>query len=385
MLDSLRVCGLVFWADGKEDVLALQELLQLDGPLDAFPVVLGCEAGINITSIDADRRIGVKEAVGQEKLGGAMMKEPLSSHMKVGIVHFMAFPETMRGEGPVFETISKIVEDEFFAAIEVTWIKDEEQRWKVRSLLETSHLIVGFGGQPPLLINKLDLNSKVEAQRRQAIDQMKASVDQAYELGAGKLGFLSGKDPGEADRAEATRLLVDSIVEICRYAKDKGGLQIVLETFDIDIDKKCLIGPSVEASKVAKMVKSQCQNFGIMMDLSHLPMLGESPEPALTAVKDHLIHIHIGNCLIGNSSHPAYGDAHPRFGLKGGENDVPELAAFLRALFKVGYLGQPNGCPGNDGKQLPVVSFEVKPMAGETSEAVIAAAKRVLIEAWAVL
>ena len=41
---------------------------------------------------------------------------------------------------------------------------------------------------------------------------------------------------------------------------------------------------------------------------------------------------------------------------------------------KVGYIGE--------GKQ-NVVAFEVKPMSGESSEVVIANAKRTLMEAWA--
>ena len=35
------------------------------------------------------------------------MQDSLVKYMKVGIVHFMAYPDTMRGEGPVFETIKK--------------------------------------------------------------------------------------------------------------------------------------------------------------------------------------------------------------------------------------------------------------------------------------
>jgi len=75
--------------------------------------------------------------------------------------------------------------------------------------------------------------------------------------------------------------------------------------------------------------------------------------------------------------HPLYGDLHPRFGWPGGCNDVDELATFIRALFKVGYLA--------DGKkEKPWVGFEVKPQTDrETPEQVIAGTKRVWEEAWA--
>lgn len=52
--------------------------------------------------------------------------------MKVGLVHFMAFPATIKGEGPVLETIRKIAVDDYFSAIEITTIKDPEQRIAVK-------------------------------------------------------------------------------------------------------------------------------------------------------------------------------------------------------------------------------------------------------------
>ena len=104
-------------------------------------------------------------------------------------------------------------------------------------------------------------------------------------------------------------------------------------------------------------------------------MLHEESEAALSILKDHLVHIHVGNCVKVEGL-PGYGDLHPRFGWPGAANDVDELATFLRALFKVGYL--------KEGKSdRPWVGFEVKPQsAAETSEQVIAGTKRVWQDAW---
>jgi hypothetical protein len=33
------------------------------------------------------------------------MRDSLQSHMKVGIVHFMAFPQCGTGEGPIYDTL----------------------------------------------------------------------------------------------------------------------------------------------------------------------------------------------------------------------------------------------------------------------------------------
>lgn len=305
------------------------------------------------------------------------MVQPWTKYMKLGVIHFMLYPNAAK-EGKVLETLERIVLDEFFSVVEVTRFPDDATRDKAKQLLQAGQMTVAFGAQPVLLGNKLSLNDLDESRRRQAVDLIKECVDEAYELGAVGLAFLAGPDPGDADRDKAKGLLKESIQEICEYAASKGDLRIVLEVFDRDIEKKSLIGPSVEAGQFAAAVRKECPNFGLMHDLSHVPLLRESSLAALWAVKDQLVHVHIGNCSMRDASDPAYGDYHPRFGLPGSEVDIPALAEFLQALFTVGYLKE--GC-----KDRPIVSFEVKPLPGESSEIVLANAKRSLIEAWAML
>ena len=300
------------------------------------------------------------------------MRDSLQSYMKVGIVHFMAFPECTKGEGPIYDTLTKIVEDDFFSSVEVTWIKDPAERKRVRSLLAASQMAVGYGAQPPLLMGKLNLNSFDAGERQKAIDQVKACTDEAAEIGAKAIAVLSGPDPGEK-RDEAFRLLVDSLHQLAAYAKDKG-LRFILESFDYKYDKKCLIGPAKDALALSKAMKKDFPDFGIMVDLSHLPIQDESPKKSLgTLKKMHIAHIHIGNA-VKQQGHSLYGDLHPRFGTPGGENDVPQLVDFLKALFEIEYLGK--------GKR-PIVAFEVKPYGEETSGVIIANAKRTLLDAWA--
>jgi sugar phosphate isomerase/epimerase len=298
----------------------------------------------------------------------------LHSAMKVGIVQFMAYPEAQRADGPHYETIEKIAEDPFFGAIEITTIPDPAVRARVARLLKESHLAVGFGGQPIELGGKLDVNSLDAEKRRAAVERLKQAIDEAYELGAQRFALLSGPYPGEAQEAAAIEALIDSLHQLCTYAESKGSMGVVIETFDRTIDKKSLIGPNALAVELSKAVRRNHPTFGLMLDLSHLPLQFESSEHALTTAKDHLVHAHIGNCVVKDRSHSLYGDLHPRFGVEGGENDVPELTEYLRVLREIGYIG--------DGKQ-NVVAFEVRPHQGDTSAVVIANAKRTLIEAWA--
>jgi sugar phosphate isomerase/epimerase len=302
------------------------------------------------------------------------MSTPLHDFMKVGIIHFMAYPKCGGGEGPILETLKSLATDPFFDVIEVTQMKDSETRRQARALAEQARVELAFGAQPILLGGQLDLNSPDETARRTAIDAVKAGIDQAVELGCSAAAVLSGKV--SPDRGPAKQRLVDSLKELCAYGQPKG-VSIVLETFDqVPFGKNCLIGPTGEAVEVSEAVRKSFPSFGIMLDLSHLPLLSEPSLQALSTAGEHLVHVHIGNCAMDDPQHPAYGDNHPRFGAPGTRNDVAELAEYIRALFEVGYLK-----PG----QRKTVSFEVKPMPGEDPEAVIAGSKRTLLEAWRTL
>jgi len=310
------------------------------------------------------------------------MDKSWTAFMDVGIIHFMIYPDVIGGEGPIVETASKIAADDFFNVLEITYVNDPKTRAELKEMLDTAHMRVGFGAQPGLLLNKLNLADLSESGRRAAVAKIKEGVDQAYFFGARILALLDGPQsyPGPERAEEAKDQLVKSLGEICQYALDKATdyeLFISLENFDRAIDKRSLIGPSAEAAEVAARVKEEYSNFGLTIDLSHLPLLGESPLEALGAARDHVIHIHIGNCYMEDEAHPAYGDQHPRFGLAGSPNDVEQLVEFLRALFAIGYFEKELPTPK------PVVSFEVKPLPGEPAELVIANSKRVLKEAWA--
>lgn len=310
------------------------------------------------------------------------MNRPWNGYMQLGIVHFMLYPQVIKGEGPIVETARVIAEDDFFEVIEVGPIKDQRVWAELKGLIEGAHMSVGVGAQPGLLINKLNLAAEGETARQAAVDNVRGSIDQAYFLGARLLALLDGPGsyPGEERKAAAIDQLVRSLSELCAYAEGRGTddlLTISLENFDQSVDKRSLIGPTKDAAEVAARVKEEHTNFGLTVDLSHLPLLDETPQEALAAARDHLVHIHVGNCLMKDVNHPVYGDNHPPLGVEGGENDVQELVEFLEALFDIRYFTKelPTG--------RPVVTFEVKPLPDQDPAVVIAATKRVWREAWA--
>lgn len=301
------------------------------------------------------------------------MFESMHKYMKVGLVHFMAYPSTMNGEGPLVETVRKLAVDDYFNVIEITWIKNGETRAQVKKMLDSSHMTVAYGGQPRLLTTGLNINDLNEEGRLRAVETLKEGIDEAYEMGAVGFAFLSGKYE-EDKKEQAYEALLASTRELCRYAKSKGGLRVVHEVFDYDIDKKSLVGPAALAKRYAEDITKEFDNFGLMVDLSHIPLIKETAEEAILPIKDYIVHAHMGNCVVKEPSLPAYGDVHPRFGFPGGENDMNELVEYLRLLLQIGFLNESNP---------PIVSFEVKPFGDEDPDIVVANAKRTLNLAWA--
>jgi sugar phosphate isomerase/epimerase len=300
--------------------------------------------------------------------------ESLSHYARLGIIHPMLWPDVVRSGGPIADTVERLAADTDFDAVELAPVDDPADLARVRSILESGRMAAVLGAQPVLLGRKLDLNAQDEAHRSEAVEAVKGVIDQAAELGAERCVVLSGPDPGPIDRARATGLLVDSLRWLCDYACHKGNVQVGLETFDrVPFGKNCLIGPSVEAADVAQRVRKEFPSFGLVLDLSHLPLLDETPQAAIAAVGEHLVQAHMGNCVKSDPSHEAYGDTHPRFGLPGGENGVPELAEFLHELLGSGFLAR---------ERRPILSFEVKPVPGESVDALIAGSKRTLSQAW---
>lgn len=300
------------------------------------------------------------------------MNDSMRKYMRVGIVNFMAFPSTMKGEGPILEATRAICRDDYFDVIEVTWIKDPSVRREVAKMAKTAGLTLTYGAQPRMLTTGSNINDLDPAKRQAALDSLKEGVDEAYELGAKGFAFLSGKYE-DATQDQSFDALLDSTMQLCSYAASKGDMPVLLEVFDYDFDKKSLIGPAPLARRFADTMKCRHHNFGLMVDLSHIVQIHETIRENILPIAPYIRHAHIANAVMKQGAE-AVGDMHPRFGFDHSEIGVKEVTEFLQTLLDIGYLNTDNP---------PIVSFEVKPWGDEEPEAVIANAKRVLNEAWA--
>lgn len=300
------------------------------------------------------------------------MDKPLNHYMKLGTIAFMSYPAIGGGEGDVESVVAKLAADAAFTAVEMTMVKDPAVRARVAARLKEAGMTVCYGAQPRLLTTGMNINDLDEAKRAKALASLMEGLDEAAEFGAVGLAFLSGPYE-EATKEQSYQALLASTGALCTRAKELG-LRVELEVFDYNVDKKSLIGPTVLARRFAEDVRRDYDNFGLLVDLSHFPLIGETVAESIYPVREFITHAHIGNAVV-TPGLPAFGDNHPRFGFPGSANGMDDLVEYLRALLDIGFLNTAHP---------PVVSFEVKPFApaGEDPDAVLAGCKRFLDEAW---
>lgn len=301
-----------------------------------------------------------------------------ASIFNLGLVHPAAYPKAVGDRDTLLESIRRIVTDPFFGAIEITHISEDAVRNEVASLLDTGGQEVVYLAAPVMMREQLNLSSLSATERSNAVSQLKSLIDEAYAFGAQLFLVGSGPDPGPSSREAAKEQLVESLNELCAYARKlaKEPIIITLENYDRDIDKRFLLGPTSEAVEVARRVLKEHPNFGLTIDQSHLYQLGEDPACVLPEAMDVIVHIHLANCSLDREL-PWFGDQHPRFRIAGSKVGAKEMASFLSILMQAGYFERQHVMA------LPVISLEVKPWENEEPEAVVANAKRTLLRAWA--
>ncbi|MDF2485479.1 MAG: xylose isomerase [Herbinix sp.] len=298
------------------------------------------------------------------------MRDSIHKYFQVGTILWMSYPPTLYDYK---DSLCRILRDEYFDAIEITQIKSDSLRAEAKALLEQSHSKVCYGAQPRLLSTGLNPNDISEEGRCKAEVTLIEAVEEAEYLGAKAIAFLSGKWE-ENTKTQAYEQLLKTTINVCHYAATKN-MSVNLEVFDYDMDKAALIGPAPYAARFAADVRKECDNFGLLVDLSHFPTTYETSRFVIQTLRPYITHLHIGNAVVQPGC-DAYGDKHPRFGYPSSANDTPELLDFFRVLREEGFFR---------AEDPYVLSLEVTLREGEDADIVLANSKRVINRAWALL
>ncbi len=300
-------------------------------------------------------------------------------HLALGLVHYMAYPETMTDSGLTVGLLEPSVLDETFSVIEVTHVASAGDRRRARRLLETAGLRVNFAGTAPLAHSGLSLSALDRVERERAVAFARGLVDEAVEMGAEMAFFIGGPDPGPSLRAPATAALAESLHELCAYGRKAAGpgrLRLAIEPGDREVDHRELVGPFGEAAPLAEGLRREFPEFGLVIDLSHLHQLGEDRAAVIRRSAPYAWDFHLANAVLDDPADPRYGDKHPRFGVPGGRVGTADLAEYIRQVLEGTTAA---GCPQ------PGMSIEVRPGPDEDSDVALASSKRSFLDAWAMI
>lgn len=303
------------------------------------------------------------------------MKDHIQDYARLGLVHHMLYPECMVDADAHVATLEAFVQrgdiETFDCCLPYGKARRDRLIPQVRDCGK-EHVTFATHLFP---LRKIGLSSPPaheQAQIRMIVADM---VEQAAAIAATGFIFASGgPEPKEATPAHR-----ETFADFCRWLcqqLEPHGITALLEPFDTTIDKKFLYGSTAECMALIESLKPEVDNFGIELDMAHLPLMFEPFEAAIRTVAPALKRVHLGNCVLKDPCHPRYGDTHPPIGFDGGEIDVPEVAEILRCLLDVGFLSK-----AERGDML----IEMTPWPGRTVEDTIADAQRRLQQAWATL
>ena len=280
-------------------------------------------------------------------------------YFDLGIVISASFPELGKGSGPIFEKLDDVLGTNLFRVVEITCQNTEREFIELQQYLSQRGVRTIYLAPSAIQERKLDPNSLEESKRHEAVGALKELVESAYSLRAEKLMICSGPDPGPTDREKAKRQLIKSLNELLEWTHQVKAdylLELILESFDRELHKKRLLGPTHESVELIMEVKKIFPNINLILDQSHLRQLNENPRESLYLAKDCLGHVHLANCLLKDRSHPQWGDSHPAFNMEGSELGTGDIVRMFEYLFEIEYFKNvPKG-------KLPTISLEIKPL-----------------------
>lgn len=298
------------------------------------------------------------------------MTGDIRDYAKTGLVHHMLFPDCSEDANYHLRTLQDFVKRRDIETLDCCLPLNGCSQEAISAVRECGKTVCFAIHFYPLRTVPLAARTPDQHRRTwQVIDDM---ILQAAAIGAE--GFIFG--PGIPSFHEAGPEDFAAFDRFCRELCAKlqpHGMDALMEPFDTDIDKKFLYGPVSDCVELATRITEDYPNFGLELDVAHLPLMHEDASAAIAKSAPFLKRIHLGNCMLKDRKHPRWGDTHPPIGFPGGEIDTPQLVPILRTLLDCGFL--------NRRKRGNLV-LEMTPFPGRSVNETIADSWRRLEAAW---
>lgn len=268
----------------------------------------------------------------------------------LGANHQFLYPEAMRDAEAHTRTLRLLAENKDIAALDC-WVWPETARAR-----EELAILRGCGKQIHYNIGDRPMDevcfpaSPDGARRTRAVALLLREFGYANACGAKKIILGSGPDLPE-DRAAGIERFAEVLLRMNNATDPR--VTIALEPVDRDIDKRMLFGPVPETTSFIQQMRAagMC-NFGMLLDMAHIPLMHATLQSAVADARPVLEHVHLGNCILKNPANPFYGDKHICWGWEDGEFEEQDGVTMMQLLQDCGYLARENA----------TVSFEMRPV-----------------------
>lgn len=166
---------------------------------------------------------------------------------------------------------------------------DDKYLKLIRQLLDQMGLgVPSF--MPAFFRYPYNLSSPNEIVRRDSIEYMCVSIDNAIALGAEMVLIVPGRSLHSQPKEDALARLIDSIREICAYAK-QYSIKLGIESVNRYVSD--LVNSARKAREIIKVVGFD--NLGIVLDTGHINLGEETMEDAIKHTENRLYQVHIND------------------------------------------------------------------------------------------
>ncbi len=287
---------------------------------------------------------------------------------KLGFVHHMLYPASLSDSKAHADTAIALSQRDDIGAVDLCLPIDETERARAIAAIR------GCGKQITYVnhlfpARKISLATADPAERWIAKEFLRREADAAAQIGATQLLFVSGIVP-PGSRADAMARFGEMARWLTQDVLRPLGIAGIIEPLDTGIDKRFLMGSTVEGCQLVESLG--LPDLFLEIDMGHIPCLFEDFEESYRVAAPYLGRVHLSSCILRDTEDPFFGDRHPSFFHPAGHLHVRDLRNVLRILDGIGYFA-----PGDERKLL----FEVNPLPGECAEECVMSHLKLLQEA----
>ena len=229
--------------------------------------------------------------------------------------------------------LNTIIKENFFSVIEI-W---DTLEGSILDIIKSNscHVIFDVNLSPLMSSMNYDLSSNDAEIRCRSLMHVYNRIELLRKYGV-KCISLSAPSQNNIDRKNKIELFKNSLISICKVA-DRLDMMVSIEAFDTSVDKKRILGNSLEVKQFMDDVRLMVNNVYLTWDLGHMCLNSDDFLFSLLTLHNYIYRVHLSNYSL-NKDEWFYGDKHLPFG-RIGQINQDDLIKIYNYLAKLNFSG----------------------------------------------